>query len=71
MSNGVKIQEVVPENLRKQLSVAVRSIQWSYAIFWSLSTTQQGCDSFSLSPIVFLADYLFVSFTMDYFLIHI
>lgn len=42
MSNGVKIQEVVPENLRKQLSVAVRSIQWSYAIFWSLSTTQQG-----------------------------
>ncbi|GAB2271703.1 hypothetical protein Dimus_006536 [Dionaea muscipula] len=33
---------VVPENLRKQLAIAVRSIQWSYAIFWSLSSTQQG-----------------------------
>ncbi|WCJ22793.1 basic helix-loop-helix (bHLH) DNA-binding superfamily protein [Euphorbia peplus] len=30
------------ENLRRQLAVAVRSIQWSYAIFWSLSTKQQG-----------------------------
>ncbi|GMH00518.1 hypothetical protein Nepgr_002357 [Nepenthes gracilis] len=35
-------QESVPQNLRKQLAVAVRSIQWSYAIFWALSTTQQG-----------------------------
>ncbi|KAF2282592.1 hypothetical protein GH714_043221 [Hevea brasiliensis] len=26
----------------KQLAVAVRSIQWSYAIFWSLSTWQKG-----------------------------
>ncbi|XP_048422217.1 transcription factor EGL1-like [Pyrus x bretschneideri] len=34
--------ERVPENLRKQFAVAVRSIKWSYAIFWSLSTTQQG-----------------------------
>ncbi|XP_057510713.1 transcription factor GLABRA 3-like [Actinidia eriantha] len=33
---------VVPENLRKQLAVAVRSIQWSYAIFWSISSTQPG-----------------------------
>ena len=32
----------VPENLSKQLAVAVRSIQWSYAIFWSLSARQQG-----------------------------
>ncbi|KAJ8748865.1 hypothetical protein K2173_013296 [Erythroxylum novogranatense] len=32
----------VPDNLSKRLAVAVRSIQWSYAIFWSLSTTQQG-----------------------------
>ncbi|KAA8520631.1 hypothetical protein F0562_014887 [Nyssa sinensis] len=35
-------KEGVPENLRKQLAVAVRSVQWSYAIFWSLSTTQEG-----------------------------
>ncbi|GAB4861740.1 hypothetical protein Ancab_036995 [Ancistrocladus abbreviatus] len=39
---GISNQERVPENLRKQLAVAVRSIQWSYAIFWSLSSTQQG-----------------------------
>ncbi|XP_031394796.1 transcription factor EGL1 [Punica granatum] len=32
----------MPENLRKQLSLAVRSIQWSYAIFWSISATQPG-----------------------------
>ncbi|GMI98399.1 GLABRA 3, GLABROUS 3 [Hibiscus trionum] len=32
----------VPENIRKRLAVAVRSIQWSYAIFWSFSATQQG-----------------------------
>ncbi|KAL4621939.1 hypothetical protein ACB092_06G263200 [Castanea dentata] len=42
MANGCQTHEGVPENLRKQLAVAVRSIQWSYAIFWSLSTTQQG-----------------------------
>ncbi|KAI4303368.1 hypothetical protein MLD38_039009 [Melastoma candidum] len=35
-------EEGVPDNLRKQLAVAVRSIQWSYAIFWSLSATQHG-----------------------------
>ncbi|GFZ16464.1 basic helix-loop-helix (bHLH) DNA-binding superfamily protein [Actinidia rufa] len=32
----------VRDNLRKQLAVAVRSIQWSYAIFWSISSTQPG-----------------------------
>ncbi|KAJ4835498.1 hypothetical protein Tsubulata_015493 [Turnera subulata] len=32
----------VPENLRKQLALAVTSIQWSYAIFWSLSSEQPG-----------------------------
>ncbi|KAJ7962393.1 Basic helix-loop-helix transcription factor [Quillaja saponaria] len=30
------------KHLRTQLAVAVRSIQWSYAIFWSPSTTKQG-----------------------------
>lgn len=28
------------ENLRKQLALAVRYYQWSYAIFWSISITQ-------------------------------
>ncbi|KAG5563250.1 hypothetical protein RHGRI_005863 [Rhododendron griersonianum] len=32
----------VPENLTKQLAVAVRSIQWSYAIFWSISSRHPG-----------------------------
>ncbi|KAK9103639.1 hypothetical protein Sjap_020893 [Stephania japonica] len=43
MATGFQNQEGVQENqLRKQLAVAVRSIQWSYAIFWSNSTRQQG-----------------------------
>ncbi|TKY60632.1 Transcription factor GLABRA 3 [Spatholobus suberectus] len=33
---------MVPENLTKQLALAVRSIHWSYAIFWTDSTTQPG-----------------------------
>ncbi|CAA7053893.1 unnamed protein product [Microthlaspi erraticum] len=32
----------VPENLKKQLAVSVRNIQWSYGIFWSVSTSQPG-----------------------------
>ncbi|CAH2080171.1 unnamed protein product [Thlaspi arvense] len=32
----------VPENLKKQLAVSVRRIQWSYAIFWSISASQPG-----------------------------
>ncbi|KAK6947785.1 Myc-type, basic helix-loop-helix (bHLH) domain [Dillenia turbinata] len=35
-------EERVAENLRKKLAAAVRNIQWSYAIFWSISTTQTG-----------------------------
>ncbi|XP_051151342.1 transcription factor GLABRA 3 isoform X2 [Andrographis paniculata] len=43
MAIGNKIQkEEGPQDLRKQLAVAVRSIQWSYAIFWSLSSRQPG-----------------------------
>ncbi|XP_059634179.1 transcription factor EGL1-like isoform X2 [Cornus florida] len=42
MANGMQSQEGLPENMRKQLAVAVRSVQWSYAIFWSLSSTQEG-----------------------------
>ncbi|KAF3583055.1 hypothetical protein DY000_02033804, partial [Brassica cretica] len=32
----------VPENLKKQLAISIRSIQWSYAIFWSVSASQPG-----------------------------
>nr|AYP18839.1 transcription factor GL3.1 [Platanus x hispanica] len=43
MANGLQNQEGVPENrLRRQLAFAIRSIQWSYAIFWSISTRQLG-----------------------------
>ncbi|XLT11778.1 hypothetical protein HN51_057468 [Arachis hypogaea] len=28
------------ENFKEQLALSVRSIQWSYAIFWSTSSTQ-------------------------------
>ncbi|XP_057499892.1 transcription factor EGL1-like [Actinidia eriantha] len=42
MAKGAQNQEGVPANLRRQLAVAVRSVQWSYAIFWSMSTKQQG-----------------------------
>ncbi|KAK5813316.1 Transcription factor GLABRA 3 -like protein [Gossypium arboreum] len=42
MSTGVQHQERVPMNLKKQLALAVRNIQWSYAIFWSISTRQPG-----------------------------
>ncbi|XP_047160279.1 transcription factor EGL1-like [Vigna umbellata] len=33
---------MVPENMKKQLALSVRSIQWSYAILWTDSTTQPG-----------------------------
>ncbi|KAI4315424.1 hypothetical protein L6164_028236 [Bauhinia variegata] len=33
---------MVPENLKKQLALAVRSIQWSYAVFWTVSASQTG-----------------------------
>ncbi|KAG9149230.1 hypothetical protein Leryth_003226 [Lithospermum erythrorhizon] len=39
---GCKNQEIVPNNLKKQLAFAVRSIQWSYAIFWSISSKNPG-----------------------------
>ncbi|XP_073130125.1 transcription factor GLABRA 3-like [Henckelia pumila] len=32
----------VPENLKKQLALAIRSIQWNYAIFWSFSAEKPG-----------------------------
>lgn len=35
-------QKGVTDNLRNHLALAVRSIQWSYAIFWSFSAKQSG-----------------------------
>lgn len=49
MADVVIKQANVPDNLRKQLAVTVRSIQWSYAIFWSLSVTQAGYNINSLA----------------------
>lgn len=42
MDSGFQSQDRIPENMKKQLALAVRSIQWSYAIFWSISATQPG-----------------------------
>ncbi|KAI3468727.1 hypothetical protein Pfo_025390 [Paulownia fortunei] len=42
MATGNQNQNEVPQNIRKQLALAVRSIQWSYAIFWSISSRQPG-----------------------------
>ncbi|XAR55068.1 hypothetical protein NMG60_11030450 [Bertholletia excelsa] len=42
MASKGQNQEGDPANLRKQLAVAIRSIQWSYAIFWSISSAQPG-----------------------------
>ncbi|KAJ7944931.1 Basic helix-loop-helix transcription factor [Quillaja saponaria] len=42
MATGLQNHKGVPENLKKQLSLAVRSIQWGYAIFWSVSASQPG-----------------------------
>ncbi|GLT67853.1 hypothetical protein SLA2020_401310 [Shorea laevis] len=42
MASGLQTQCRVPENLKKQLALAVRNIQWSYAIFWSISARQPG-----------------------------
>ncbi|KAF9685830.1 hypothetical protein SADUNF_Sadunf03G0094900 [Salix dunnii] len=42
MADEPRNQERLTDNLKKQLALAVRSIQWSYAIFWSNSTRQPG-----------------------------
>jgi hypothetical protein len=46
MATGLQMEGRVPENLKKKLALAVRSIQWSYAIFWSISATQPGYSAF-------------------------
>ncbi|XP_012488721.1 transcription factor EGL1 isoform X2 [Gossypium raimondii] len=41
-TTGVQNQEKVPMNLKQQFALAVRNIQWSYGIFWSISAKQPG-----------------------------
>ncbi|CAI0414496.1 unnamed protein product [Linum tenue] len=43
MASGLFSQDGLGrQNVNKQLALAVRSIQWSYAVFWSMSTEQPG-----------------------------
>nr|QTO65820.1 GLABRA3-like protein [Aristolochia deltantha] len=43
MAAGLQNHDEVPEDeFRRKLAAAVRSVQWSYAIFWSISARQQG-----------------------------
>lgn len=35
-------EDMPQEHLRRKLAAAVRSVQWSYAIFWARSSKQQG-----------------------------
>nr|QSL67656.1 GLABRA 3 [Aristolochia fimbriata] len=43
MAAGLLNHEEVQEDLfRRRLAAAVRTVQWSYAIFWSISARQQG-----------------------------
>ncbi|THU67244.1 hypothetical protein C4D60_Mb05t22610 [Musa balbisiana] len=35
-------EEMLARHIRKQLAAIVTKIQWSYAFFWSTSTTQPG-----------------------------
>ncbi|KAL8141643.1 hypothetical protein V2J09_014675 [Rumex salicifolius] len=40
MDSGIQIQEKLPaDDLKKHLAVVVRDIQWSYSIFWSISSS--------------------------------
>ncbi|CAJ1950133.1 unnamed protein product [Sphenostylis stenocarpa] len=41
VNKGIPKHEKIPKNLCTQLAVAVRSIQWSYGIFWAPSTTEE------------------------------
>lgn len=71
MANGTQNCDSEPGLLRKQLAVAVKSIQWSYAIFWSPSTRQQGYRFFFsvlLDAIVLLSllVYLYLGFSFSY-----
>ncbi|KAF3340246.1 transcription factor GLABRA 3 [Carex littledalei] len=39
-ASGAYEEEVQQQRFRRQLAAVVRNIQWSYAIFWSMSTAQ-------------------------------
>ncbi|KAG2677241.1 hypothetical protein I3760_12G089900 [Carya illinoinensis] len=42
MATALQMEGRMLENLKKQLALAVRNIQWSYGIFWSISARQPG-----------------------------
>ncbi|XP_019195788.1 PREDICTED: transcription factor EGL1-like [Ipomoea nil] len=42
MAKGCEDQEGFAENFREKLGFAVRNIEWCYAIFWSISSSQPG-----------------------------
>ncbi|VFQ63704.1 unnamed protein product [Cuscuta campestris] len=42
MGEAYEEEDGFAENLREKLAVAVRDIEWSYAIFWSFSSSQPG-----------------------------
>lgn len=67
MANGLENCDSEPGFLRKQLAVAVKSIQWSYAIFWSPSTRQHGygfffCNQFLMPLFFILGLYIYIGF---------
>lgn len=71
----IQNQKRVPESLKKQLALAVRSIQWSYAIFWTISDTQPGYSKFLFlsvlaypcsASLLFLLKYIHFSFEQGY-----
>lgn len=45
MARGRQTEEGFAENLREKLALAIRSIEWSYAIFWTISSAQPGYEN--------------------------
>lgn len=69
MAAGAQNPEELPEKqLRKQLAATVRSIQWSYAIFWSTSGRQQGYGKDSSSNFLFFSFFWWLNMLFFQFL---
>lgn len=64
VGTNLQMEERVPANLKRQLALAVRSIQWTYAIFWSISARQPGY--YTSSFLSFLFSFFPLSFN-NYF----
>lgn len=59
MSAGVQNQGTIREHLKEQLALAVRNIQWSYAIFWSTSAAPPGYTNGHISALVHICCEIF------------